>query len=115
MSVKSYRELFAWQKGMDFVESVYRITRTFPREEIYALTSQLRRAAVSIPSNIAEGQGRGVGNERVAQGSIQEAETQILIAERLRYVDAATIAPALGLADEVGKLTRALHQSVTSN
>ena len=58
MPLKSYKELVAWQKGIEFVVEVYRSTRSFPKEELYGLTNQLRRAAVSIPSNIAEGQGR---------------------------------------------------------
>jgi len=63
MPVQSYRQLIAWQKGMHFVAEVYRVTRTFPKEEMYGVTSQLRRAAVSIPSNIAEGQGRQTTGE----------------------------------------------------
>src|SRR5215213_3516524 len=102
---------------MDFVEAIYRITQTFPREELYDLTHQLRRAAVSVPSNIAEGQGRGVGREfahhlRIANGSRQEAETQLLLAVRLRYVTEEQAAPALGLADECGRLITGLHRSI---
>jgi four helix bundle protein len=63
VAVLHYRELVAWQRGMEFVESIYRLTMHFPREEMYGLTNQLRRAAVSVPSNVAEGQGRGVGGE----------------------------------------------------
>jgi four helix bundle protein len=85
---KSYRDLVVWQKAMDLVTATYRITARFPREETYGLTSQLRRAAVSIPSNIAEGQGRRGLVEfrhflRQASGSLMELETQVLIAERL--------------------------------
>jgi four helix bundle protein len=88
MAVRSYRELIAWQKAMDFVTEVYRATRTFPKEEIYGMTSQLRRAAVSIPSNIAEGQGRQTTGEfrqflGHARGSLLETETQIVLSERL--------------------------------
>jgi four helix bundle protein len=103
---------------MDMVFEVYKLTRGFPKEETYALTNQLRRAAVSVPSNIAEGQGRGVGNEfarflRIAIGSIQEMETQLLIAERLGYICESDLKPVLELADEVGRLTRGLLKSVT--
>jgi four helix bundle protein len=91
VAIQNYRELIVWRKGMDLVESVYRATIGFPREEIYGLTSQIRRAAVSIPSNIAEGQGRGATRDflyflSIAQGSLKEVETQVLIAERLAYV-----------------------------
>ncbi len=91
MKVKNYQELIVWQKAMDLVEDVYKSSKDFPREEMYALTSQIRRAAVSIPSNIAEGQGRRTTLDflrhlSIAYGSLREVETQILIARRLRYV-----------------------------
>ena len=91
MSVQSYRELIVWQKAIDLVVAIYRITQSFPREEAFGLTSQLRRAAVSIPSNIAEGQGRRSAKEfqrflDIARGSLQEVETQLLIANRLHYL-----------------------------
>ena len=89
MAGKNYSDLIAWQKAMAFVEEAYRASGQFPREEVYTLTAQLRRAAISIPSNIAEGQGRLSRREfrrffRVAHGSLQEVETQILLEERLR-------------------------------
>jgi four helix bundle protein len=88
---KSYRDLVAWQKAMDLVTAIYEATASFPKEELFGLTSQLRRAAVSIPSNIAEGQGRdGVAEFRhflrQASGSLMELETQVMIAARLCYV-----------------------------
>src|ERR1041385_1021104 len=87
MKVKNYQELIVWQRAMDLVEEVYRISRGFPREEVYGLTSQIRRASVSIPSNIAEGQGRRttpdfVKHLSIAYGSLREVETQALIAHR---------------------------------
>jgi four helix bundle protein len=90
MKVKNYRELIVWQKAMDLVEGVYKSSKGFPREEVYALTSQIRRAAVSIPSNIAEGQGRRSTAEflhhlSIAHGSLRETETQILVAARLEF------------------------------
>ena len=117
MGVKSYQELIVWQKAMDFVVDVYKITRRFPREEAYGLTNQVRRAAVSIPSNIAEGQGRGVGQAfshhvRIAQGSLQEAETQLLIAAKLNYITAAELAPVLDQSAEIGRLNRGLLKSL---
>ena len=89
--VESYRDLIVWQKSMELVERVYRMTRVFPKEELYGLSSQIRRAAVSIPSNIAEGQARKSTAEflnflSIAQGSRAEVETQTLIAQRLGYV-----------------------------
>lgn len=90
-SIKSYKELIVWQKSMVFVESVYSMTATFPAEEIYGLTSQIRRAAVSIPSNIAEGSYRSTKKDyvhflRTALGSAAEIETQIEIALRIKYI-----------------------------
>jgi four helix bundle protein len=86
MPVRSYRDRFAWQKAMCLVQDTYEHTRTFPKEEVFGLTSQLRRAAVSVPSNIAEGQGRlSTGEFRHflgnARGSLFEYETQVLIAK----------------------------------
>jgi four helix bundle protein len=117
VAVRSYRELLAWQRAMDMVIAVYKCTRQFPKEELYGLTNQLRRAAVSVPSNIAEGQGRGVGAEfrhhlRISQGSLQEVETQIMLANRLEYLDEEDAEDALRLADEVGRLMRRLHESI---
>ena len=120
MPVTNFRELVAWQKAMDLVVEVYRLTRRFPTDELYGLASQLRRAAVSVPSNIAEGQGRGIGNEfgrflRIALGSLQETQTQLLISERLRYVSRDELTPVLALTDEVARVTKGLLASVTTN
>src|SRR5687768_4338325 len=90
MTIKSYRDLIVWQKGMDLVEDVYKKTKEFPKEELYGLTSQLRRAVVSVPSKIAEGQGRNSTKEfapSIAYGSLCEVETQCLIAHRLGYLE----------------------------
>jgi four helix bundle protein len=89
----SYRDLRVWQLAMELVISVYTQTRGFPKEETYGLTSQMRRSAVSIPSNIAEGRGRSTDADRAvfschARGSLLELETQILIAQHLEYVEA---------------------------
>lgn len=88
--MKDHKDLDVWQKGMDFVESVYKVTGTFPKEEIYGLVNQLRRSAISIPSNIAEGAARNSEKEflqflHISLGSASEAETQLLIAQRLGY------------------------------
>jgi four helix bundle protein len=88
----TYKDLKVWQSAMDMVESVYRLTLLFPREEMYGLTSQLRRASVSVASNIAEGKGRSSDKELLqflghAKGSLFEVETQLMIARRLNYLD----------------------------
>jgi four helix bundle protein len=87
----NFRDLKAWQLGMDLTEQVYVLTENFPRSEIYGLTSQIRRSAVSIPSNLAEGQGRDSNKEflqfiAIAFGSICELETQLILSKRLKYI-----------------------------
>ena len=89
--VKSYKELLIWQKGIRIVIQVYQLTKTFPKDEIYALTSQLKRASVSIPSNIAEGFGRQTDKSfnhflNISRGSLNEIETQIIIAKELGFI-----------------------------
>ena len=115
--VKNYSELVAWQIAMDLVEAIYAATKHFPKEELYALTSQIRRSAVSIPSNIAEGQGRKSTNEflhhlSIAYGSLREVETQVLIAERLGYLSPEEVKNLLGLSSRVGKLINGLYSSL---
>jgi len=117
MKVRNYQELIVWQKAMDLVEMIYASSKTFPREEIYGLTSQLRRAAVSIPSNIAEGQGRRttadfVRHLSISYGSLREVETQILIAVRLQYLTTTTGQEILGKAGEIGRLLNGLMSSL---
>ena len=116
MPSQNYRDLIVWQKAMDLVELVYRTSRCFPKDELYALTNQIRRAAVSIPSNIAEGQGRGGDPEllrflRIAHGSLRELETQILIAQRLGYISVTDSAKSTEMAAEVGRLLNGLIRS----
>ncbi len=117
MKVRHYQELIAWQKAMDLVEEVYKASRTFPRQEIYGLTSQLRRAAVSIPSNVAEGQGRRTTPDflrhlSIAYGSLLEVETQILLATRLSYLNQSRSYAVLSMAGEVGRLLNGLMSSL---
>src|SRR6266496_3323362 len=105
----SYRELVAWQKAVDFTVEIYKLTSIFPREEVYGLVSQLRRAAVSVPSNIAEGQGRLTPGEfkqflGQARGSLLETETQISLAGRLQYISPEAMSHLLRLSGEVGKI-----------
>ena len=89
--MQTHKELEVWQMGMDLVENVYRITGAFPKEEMYGLAAQIRRSAISIPSNIAEGAARKGNAEfiqflNISLGSLSELETQILIAKRLDYL-----------------------------
>lgn len=117
MGIRNYRDLLAWQAAMDLVESVCILTKQFPKEELYALSTQLRRAAFSIPSNIAEGQGRRSDREfsrflDISHGSLREVETQLLIAARLKYIDDSTAAAVLQLAAKVGRLITGLHNSL---
>lgn len=114
---ESYRDLVVWQKAMDLVIAIHRTTSHFPRDEIYGLTSQLRRAAVSIPSNITEGQGRsGAAEFRrflwLANGSLMELETQLLISERLQYITPEEAHTLLSEASEVGKILNGLIASL---
>ena len=116
-AVQSYRDLVAWRKAMDLVVAVYKVTETWPSDEKYGLTNQIHRASVSVPSNIAEGQGRSSVPEfqrflSIARGSLYELETQILIAERLLYVSASDRDLILNLADEVSHLLRGLSRSI---
>lgn len=112
-----YRELIAWQKAMTLVVEVYDATSDWPKHELYGLTSQVRRAAVSIPSNIAEGHGRSGSREfahhaSIAFGSLCELETQLLIGERLGYSDAAALASPTSTLNEVRRLLRGLLRSL---
>ena len=94
--VKTHKDLDVWKRGIRFVEQIYQATREFPREEIYGLTSQVRRSALSYPSNIAEGAARSSTKEfiqflYVALGSLSEVETQVMIAGKLGYLSADTL------------------------
>jgi four helix bundle protein len=117
MEIKSFRDLIVWQKAMNFVVEVYRATGSFPSEERFGLTAQLRRAAVSIPSNIAEEHGRESTREflnflSIAYGSLNEAQTQIMIAEKLNFLKKETELRLLDLAGEVAKLCNGLCHSL---
>lgn len=117
MSVDSYRDLIVWQKSMDLVVVCYEITKSFPPNEVYGLTSQLKRAAVSIPANIAEGHGRhGLGEYihflGIAQGSLRETETHLLIAKRLDFISSDKLNNALNLSTEISKMISGLTRSL---
>ncbi len=117
MAVRNYRDLIAWQRAMDFITQVYEQTKRFPADERFALTTQLRRSATSVASNIAEGEGRFSKPDfrrflSIAHGSLREAETQLLIAERLGYLHTDAMESTLAIAGEVGRLIRGLTKSL---
>jgi len=116
-TVRSYRELKVWQKGIELVKMVYRLTQSFPKSEIYGLASQMQRAAVSISSNIAEGQGRQHTGEfrqflHIAIGSAAELDTQLVVAVELDYATAENAQPLFDLILEIRKMT--MHSSINS-
>ena len=111
--IKSYRDIIAWQRSIELAENIYELTRILPKEELYGLSSQMRRAAVSIPSNIAEGYGRRSVNDyirflNIALGSSYELETQLELCQRLGYFDKHDCARTLELCNESGRLINGL-------
>jgi len=117
---KTYRELRVWQKSIDLVDLIYDITEIFPKNETYGLTNQLRRAAVSIPSNIAEGSSRSGAKEfshfiNIAKGSLAEVETQIYISMRRGYLSKDEYYKLEKLLDDVDKMLFGLRNKITVN
>ena len=117
MSIQSYRDLLVWQQGMDLAEAGYRLSKSFPREEMFGMTSQIPRAAVSVPANIAEGYGRESRKEymrflRIAQGSLKELETHLLLAVRVGLSQEESIRPMLQQAESIGKMLRSLRRKL---
>src|SRR5437667_12762266 len=121
--VRGYRDLLVWQDSMDLVVAIYRITATFPKEERYSLVDQLRRAAVSVPSNITEGHGRSRTGDylrhlSVAVGSLSEVETQVQISRRLEYIaeddQSRLLDSCNAIAKMLGGLFRSLRQRLES-
>ncbi len=109
----SYRDLIVWQRAMQMTLSIYRLTASFPKDEIYGLTSQLRRASVSVPSNIAEGYGRGTRGEYknflgIARGSIYEVQTQLTLCQELGLGNIKDLQASQRLSDEVSKMLFAI-------
>jgi len=116
--VRSYKELVAWQKGMELVKLIYKLTKGFPKCEQYRLVDQLTRAVVSVPSNVAEGFGRSTNKDFAhfvsqARGSLFEVETQLLIAKDLEFVDDITV--ELELIEELSKILHGLIRKLTPN
>ena len=119
MAIKSYRELEVWQKAMDLVVECYRIAELFPKTELYGLASQIQRAAVSIPANIAEGQGRSHTKEflnhlSIAYGSLMEVETHLHIAARLEYLEPDSPGKPLEKCAEIGRMLDGLMRKLSS-
>jgi len=116
--VKSYKELLIWQKGIKIVVLIYKLTKDFPKEEMYALTSQLKRATVSVPSNIAEGFGRQTDKSfnhflNISRGSLNEIETQLIIAKELDFVvDYNLFNEILFLIEEESKMINAFSKNL---
>jgi four helix bundle protein len=114
MSTKNFRQLRVWQLGMQLAEDVYRLSQQFPRHETYGLGSQIQRAAVSIPANIAEGHAMGSTKEflrflAIAQGSLAELETHLMLAQRIKYGDPVQIAAILDRCTQEARMLRTLR------
>jgi four helix bundle protein len=119
MTAKNYRDLIVWQKAFELALAIYAETACFSAEEKYGISSQLRKAGVSIPSNIAEGEGRHSRNEfrhflSIAHGSLREAETQVLLTEALGYMKKDQSSRIMSLASEVERLINGLSRSLRS-
>lgn len=117
MTIKSYRDLQVWQDAIGIVADVYKATENFPRSEAFGLASQIQRAAVSVPSNVAEGHARGSDREfhhflSISLGSIAEVETQLMIAEKLGYLDQNKTLDLLAKMDRLGKMLKGLQKTV---
>jgi four helix bundle protein len=111
--ITSHKDLFVWQRSMDLVETVYRLTAGFPSSEQWGLISQMRRAVISIPSNIAEGYGRQATGEyrhhvSIARGSLLELETQVLLALRLNYLETTSAETVLSEIEEISRMLATL-------
>ena len=120
MEIKGYEQLIVWQKAMDLTVEIYRIVKLLPKEELYALSDQMRRAAVSIPSNIAEGQSRNSTKEfvqflNIAAGSNAELFTHLLICERVGYVSKQELNTAKSLSGEVARIISSILSKLNSS
>ena len=119
MAVKDFRDLLVWQKSMLLVKEIYVFTIDFPKHEVYGLTSQIRRSAISVPSNIAEGHGRESPKEfarflRIARGSLSELQTQLYLSGNLDYIQTDQFNKLLEASDEIGRMLRGLQNTLDS-
>lgn len=117
--VTHYRQLIVWQKAIALTKSVYELTHAFPREEAYGLTAQLRRAAVSVPSNIAEGQAKCTTADFIrflshAEGSLAEIDTQLVLAVELGFASPTVVSQAAGLVGECQRMLKAMRASLAT-
>ena len=120
MKAQHYRELIVWQRAMQLVKEIYNLSKKLPKEELYGLSSQMQRAAVSVPSNIAEGQARDGKKEfiqflKIARGSKAELQTQLLICVDIGYLSESEINTAMNLAEETGKMISSLILKLTAD
>jgi four helix bundle protein len=118
-AINSYKDLQVWQMGMEIARECYELTRSFPKEELFGMTSQIRRAAASIPANIAEGYGRDSRGEyiqflRIAQGSLKELETHLILCEQVSIAKPNSTTELQSRCDEEGRMLRALIRSLQS-
>lgn len=118
--IKDYKDLIVWQRAMEATAEIYKLAKLLPKEETYALSDQMRRAAISIPSNIAEGQARNSSKEfnqflAIAKGSKAELETQLLLCVKVGYLTDNDIASAINLLIEIGKIINTLQQKLITN
>lgn len=117
--IKSYKDLLIWQKGVQIVIATYKLTKAFPQEELYALSNQIKRASISIPSNIAEGYGRNTDKSfshfiDVSRGSLYELETQLLIAKELEFIqDIEMFNHIISLINEQSKMINAFYNTLS--
>ena len=117
MTTQHYAQLLVWQKALDLVVYCYEITQSFPREERYGLTNQIRRAGVSVPANIAEGHSRFHTKEflnhlSIARGSLAELETELMISQRVGYLSEQQLQKVLVMTDEIGRMTAGLRHAL---
>ena len=117
MGVRSFKDLIVWQKSVDLVEAAYRLTRDFPRQETYGLSSQMQRAAVSVAANIAEGSGRDSTREFIhhlaySLGSLAEVETYLVVSTKLGYASQKSVTFLESQSDRIGKMLRALQKAL---
>lgn len=117
MALQTYRDLEVWQKAMLLAEQCYLVTKRFPRDELFGMTSQIRRAAASIPANIAEGQGRQHTKEflnflSVARGSLKEVETHLILSQRVGLMTTNQLEPLLKLTDEISRMMSGLRKTL---
>jgi four helix bundle protein len=117
MSVRHYRELVVWQKGMALAKLWYGVTKSFPKDELFGMTSQIRRAATSIPANIAEGHGRSHTKEylhhiSIARGSLAELETHVILSHEVALLSETDLNACLKIADEVSRMLAALRTAL---